>query len=90
MPKKPEVDFRPIPHTRGLSLHDAAMYVGISNALFERAVASGQMPQPRVLAGRNVWDIVELNSAFDKLPHRGDHDNPAAMSERDRWLATQT
>ena len=58
---------RPVPR-RGLSRDEAAMYFGISATLFDRLVTDGRMPGPRRIEGRKVWDIRELDMAFDDLP----------------------
>lgn len=57
---------------RGYSRTEAAKITGVDLALFDRAVASGLLPQPRMLGTKKVWDIVELNRAFDALPHLND------------------
>jgi predicted DNA-binding transcriptional regulator AlpA len=45
------------------------MYCGISSTLFDQLVADGRMPRPRRINGRKVWDVRELDLAFDALPH---------------------
>jgi predicted DNA-binding transcriptional regulator AlpA len=54
---------------RGLSRVDAAVYVGVGPSKFDEMVADGRMPPPRRIDGRKVWDVVELDSHFDALPH---------------------
>jgi predicted DNA-binding transcriptional regulator AlpA len=54
---------------RGLSRNDAATYVGCGPTKFDEMVADGRMPPPRRIDGRKVWDVVELDSHFDALPH---------------------
>jgi hypothetical protein len=54
---------------RGLSRVDAAVYVGVGPTKFDEMVADGRMPAPRRIDGRKVWDVVELDSHFDALPH---------------------
>lgn len=66
---------RPIPR-RGLSRIEAAMYLGISPTKFDALVVDGRMPRPRVIDSRKVWDVQELDAAFDDLPH----DAPAVVS----------
>lgn len=56
----------------GLSREEAAAFVGISATLFDRLVAGGAMPEPRLLAGRLVWDTDEVAKAFRQAPHRAD------------------
>jgi hypothetical protein len=57
---------------RGLSRLDAAMYVGISPCKFDQMVIDGRMPGARRIDGRKVWDVRELDSCFDDLPHEGE------------------
>lgn len=58
---------RPIPR-RGLQRIEAAMYISVSASKFDEMVADGRMPTPRRIDGRKVWDIRELDLAFDALP----------------------
>jgi hypothetical protein len=44
------------------------MYLGISPNKFDDMVEDGRMPRPRVIDGRKVWDIYELDVSFDDLP----------------------
>jgi excisionase family DNA binding protein len=60
-------DTRPVPR-RGLSRNEAAMYIGISAGKFDELVADGRMPAPKRIDGRKVWDVRELDLAFDALP----------------------
>jgi predicted DNA-binding transcriptional regulator AlpA len=64
-------DVRPVPR-RGLSRTEAAMYVGISASKFDELVADGTMPKPVKLGCRKVWDIRDLDLAFDALPREDD------------------
>jgi len=45
--------------------------VGISVTTFDRLVEEGLMPAARQIYGRRVWDVIEINQAFDALPHVG-------------------
>ncbi len=58
---------RPIPR-RGLSRVEAAMYIGISASKFDELVRAGRMPGPKRIDGRKVWDVRDLDVAFDALP----------------------
>jgi predicted DNA-binding transcriptional regulator AlpA len=58
---------RPAPR-RGLSRTEAAMYVGISPSKFDELVGDNRMPKPRLIDCRKVWDVQELDLAFDELP----------------------
>lgn len=57
-----------IPPRRGLNHIEAARYVGIGTTKFDEMVKDGRMPQPRLIDARVVWDIHELDAAFDNLP----------------------
>lgn len=56
---------------RGLDHDEAANYVGVSFAAFDRLVAEGRMPRPIDLAGERVWDLAQLDRAFDRLSGLG-------------------
>lgn len=58
---------------RGLSEGEAALYVGIGSTKFAELVADGRMPRPRVLDGRKLWDVSDLDAAFRDLPIEGEH-----------------
>ena len=44
------------------------MYVGISPGKFDELVRDGRMPSPKRIGSRKVWDVRELDMAFDALP----------------------
>lgn len=88
----------PAPPRRGLSREEAADHCGFGVELFDRCCEEGVMPQPRRIGDKRIWDIEEIDAAFDALPHwtaddrkRGirasNDDAPAQLSERERWLA---
>jgi excisionase family DNA binding protein len=58
---------RPFPR-RGLSRVEAATYLGISPSKFDELVRDGRMPAPKRIDSRKVWDIHNLDVAFDALP----------------------
>jgi hypothetical protein len=60
-----------LPIRRGLGADDAATYIGISSGFFRILVQDGRMPRPKLMNGRRVWDIDELDSAFKNLPREG-------------------
>jgi hypothetical protein len=72
---------RPVPR-RGLSRTEAAMYLGISPSKFDELVADGRVSRPRLIDTRKVWDVFELDLAFEELPR--DDDRPAGNSWDDR------
>jgi hypothetical protein len=55
---------------RGLSRLEAATYIGIGPTKFDEMVADGRMPLPRTIDTRVLWDIRELDLAFDNLPKK--------------------
>ncbi|WP_295043291.1 hypothetical protein [uncultured Paracoccus sp.] len=56
-----------MPFKRGLSRTEAAGYIGIGATLFDKLVDAGQMPRPKRIGIRNVWDRHEVDLAFDRL-----------------------
>ena len=52
---------------RGFSRVEAASYVGISPTKFDQLVSDGRLPKAKQIDGRKVWDIRELDPAFDDL-----------------------
>lgn len=65
---------------RGLSREEAAVYVGFGTTKFDEMVSDGRMPTPRRDGGRRVWDIRELDIAFEALPKEA---RPGAKPEPD-------
>lgn len=61
---------RPTPR-RGLRRTEAADYVGVSPGKFDQLVADRRMPAPRLIDGCVIWDVRDLDAAFDDLPIRG-------------------
>jgi predicted DNA-binding transcriptional regulator AlpA len=68
-------DVRTVPR-RGLSRVEAAIYIGISPSKFDGLVADRRMPRPVKIDGRKVWDIRDLDLAFDALPKEDDPTTP--------------
>ena len=56
---------RPTPR-RGLSRDEAAMYLGVSASKFDDLVRDGRMPKPKRIDNRKVWDLHQLDVAFDE------------------------
>jgi len=71
---------RPVPR-RGLSHDEAAMYIGVSSGKFDAMLVDGRMPAPRRIDGRKIWDIHDLDLAFDALP-REDVPVPGSWDDR--------
>ncbi len=60
-----------MPTARALSKAAAASYIGVGTSLFGRMVRDGRMPKPKMLSrGKRVWDIRELDKAFDALSNQ--------------------
>ena len=65
-----------LPVRRGLSEHEAAVYLSFSPSFFRELVAERLMPVPRIAKGRRIWDIEELDVAFKSLPREGGEGAP--------------
>jgi hypothetical protein len=75
--KTPRVSTLPVGMVpRGLSREQSADYYGISATKFDEMVADGRAPKPKKIDGRRVWDIRQLDRAFDKLDGDEDPENP--------------
>jgi len=61
------VNTLPLPR-RGLTLLEAAVYVRVSPNRFTALMDEGRMPQPRIIGGKRVWDVVELDIYFEAMP----------------------
>lgn len=57
------------------------MYIGVSAGKFDDRLNDGRMPSPGRIDGRKVWEVRELDLAFDALPR---DDAPAGNSWEDR------
>ena len=55
------------PAKRGLSRIEAAGYIGVGTTLFDRMVLAGEMPRPKRMGVRNIWDRHALDVAFEAL-----------------------
>jgi hypothetical protein len=44
------------------------MYFGISSTTFDELRRLGLVAPPRLIGGRKLWDIHDLDMAFDRLP----------------------
>lgn len=73
-----------LPIRRGLSESEAALYIGIGATNFRALVARGVMPRPRVLGGRRLWDVDDLDAAFRSLPVSGGDSN-VDPTEENPW-----
>jgi len=63
----PLSETRPVPR-RGLSRAEAAMYVGVSPSKFDELRKSHRISPPRLIDGRKVWDVLDLDRDFEAFP----------------------
>ena len=85
MPAKAIIAAR-LPVRRGLDENEAAVYLSLSPSFFRKLVADGQMPRPRIIGGRRIWDIEELDLAFKSMPREGGDAEPIFQSDEiDSW-----
>jgi excisionase family DNA binding protein len=68
--RKSELALR-LPVRRGLDESEAAIYLSISPSFFRRKVEAGEMPKPRVIGSRRIWDVDDLDAYFKALPYEG-------------------
>lgn len=68
---------RPLPFDcpRGLNRVEAARYVGVSPGTFDKLVADGQMPAPKKVGARLIFDRHALDVAFSALGEEADTKN---------------
>lgn len=66
---------------RGLSREEAADYVGVSATKFTALVADGRMPKPIPIDSRRIWDIHDLDHAFNALKSANDDNEPNSWDE---------
>lgn len=64
---------------RGLPRTDAAFYIGCSPRMFDGMVKNGEMPSPRLIGKKKVWDRDELDEFFADLPR------PESNSDKNDW-----
>lgn len=72
---------RPAPR-RGLSRIEAADYIGVSPSKFDEMIKDQRMPGPVHIDNRKVWDVREIDLAFDELP-RDDAEKDRSWEEFD-------
>lgn len=66
MPRAAEHTMAAAPR-RGLRKPEAALYVGVGESKFAEMVRDGIMPQPIKVSGCVIWDVRQLDFAFDRL-----------------------
>lgn len=71
---------RPIPR-RGLSREEAAIYLGVSPSKFDELRKDGRVGPAKLIDSRKIWDVRDLDEAFDAFPTEVNHD-------AEEWRAT--
>ena len=61
-----------LPCLGGLGEPEAAAFLSLSQSFFRELVAAGELPKPRTMRGRKVYDVEELIVAFRTWPREGD------------------
>jgi len=74
-----------LPVRRGLDENEAAVYLSLSPSFFRKLVEDKRMPRPRVVGGRRIWDVDELDLAFKALPREGGDGEAIFADEADSW-----
>jgi hypothetical protein len=64
---------------RGMPRPMAASYIGCSPRMFDGMVKSGDMPSPRLIGKKKVWDREELDEFFADLPR------PQTNDDKNDW-----
>jgi len=64
----------------GLSRSEAACFVGVSTTMYDTMVRNGDMPKPKRIGARTIWDRGEVERAFRELPTE-----PEARPKKDVW-----
>jgi excisionase family DNA binding protein len=52
----------------GLNREEAANYIGVGHTTFDKLVADGRMPRPKLINSRRVWSRRAIEYAFARLP----------------------
>lgn len=59
---------------RGLSRVQAAEFIGVSPSTFDKMVEAGEMPAPKRIRGRVIWDRKQVDCAFDAFDDGGENE----------------
>lgn len=52
----------------GISREAAAAFIGVSTSKFDQMVSDGRMPPAKRIDGRRVWNVRQIEEAFEALP----------------------
>jgi len=61
-----QIDLAP---RRGLRRDQAAAYIGVSSSKFGQMVQAGELPGGFTIGGCVVWDVHDLDAAFDAMKY---------------------
>jgi excisionase family DNA binding protein len=64
---------------RGLSRVQAAEFIGVSPSTFDKMVEAGEMPAPKRIRGRVIWDRKQVDCAFDAFDDGGENEWDKAL-----------
>lgn len=67
VPMSEKTTLPPFRIKRGFNRIEAAAYIGISPTKFDQLVGDGRLPKAKQIDGRKVWDVRELDPAFEEL-----------------------
>ncbi len=84
MPAKSSIAAR-LPVRRGLDESESAVYLSLSPSFFRQLVSEKRMPRPRIVGGRRIWDVEELDLAFKALPREGGEGEVIFAEDGDSW-----
>lgn len=73
-PMSPPDPWRAQSPRRGLSRIEAALYLGISPSKFDELRKDGRVGPARLIDGRKVWDVKELDFVFEGFPLESNDD----------------
>jgi predicted DNA-binding transcriptional regulator AlpA len=79
---------RPSIEPRGLSVPQAAAYIGISPSAYRYLMRDGKVPQPVTIPGfeRIIIDRAQLDAALDRLSGvECSHDAPSIVQDDPTW-----
>ena len=65
----------------GLPEIEAAAAIGVSVTTFRDLVEKNQMPKPRQIRSRRIYDVDEIRASFKALPHEGEVEHEAEAAK---------
>ncbi len=71
----------------GLSRDEAARLIGVGVTKFDEMVSAGEMPKPKLVGRRRIWNRISVEAAFHDLPEEGGRNEIDALFARRRERA---